>query len=404
MRKTWRWLALMVVMASILACQSTTSLGRFNPLSATPTLIPLGEMAPTQSALTPVPPSNPATYSAQVQDLSSLYDRVSPGVVAIIVTGDSVNGVPSGGLGSGFVYDQSGNIVTNFHVVDGAKSIEVDFTSGLRLDGKVVGSDPDSDLAVINVQAPKDALKPLPLGDSSTLKVGQAVIAIGNPFGMSSTMTSGIVSALGRTNSSLRATSEGANNYVIADIIQTDAAINPGNSGGPLLDLNGNVVGINRAIRTTNTTTTGEPTNSGIGFAVAVNLVKRVTPQLIKSGKVDYPYLGLTGIDLSDYDRLSLSQVKLLGLNRWTGVYVASVTSGGPSDKAGLRAGTKQTDDPNLQAGGDLIIAVDGRPVLLFGDLVSYMTENKGPGDPIVLRIVRDNQEKEVTVTLGKRP
>jgi S1-C subfamily serine protease len=401
MKKTWRWLALMVAMATILACQSTTSVMRLGQFSPTPTLISLTvEATPTVSAQSPS--KAPGSNSGQADDLSSLYDKVSPGVVAIIVTGDAVNGVPTGGLGSGFVYDLSGNIITNFHVVDGAKSIEVDFPSGLRVEGKVVGSDPDSDLAVINVQAPKAELKPLLLGDSSTLKVGQVVVAIGNPFGMSSTMTSGIVSALGRTNSSLR--SADGPNYVIADVIQTDTAINPGNSGGPLLDLNGNVVGINRAIRTTNTSVTGEASNSGISFAVAVNLIKRIAPEIIKNGKAEYPYLGLSGIDLSDYEKMTLSQVKLLGLNRWTGVYVANVTSGGPADKAGVRAGTKTTDDPNLLAGGDLIIAVDGHAVQLFGDLVSYMTENKGPGDPVVLRIIRDNQEKEVTVILGKRP
>ena len=387
----------MVVVITMLACQSTAA--TLHPAALTPpaTLIPLVKTTSTGQALLPAP--DPAA----IQELPALYARVNPGVVAIIITGDVVGGVPTGGLGSGFVYDKTGNIVTNDHVVEGAKSIEVDFSSGLRADGKVIGTDPDSDLAVIKVQVASDALVPLSLGDSSTLQVGQAVIAIGNPFGESSTMTSGIISALGRTNASLRATDAGSN-YVIADIIQTDAAINPGNSGGPLIDMNGNVIGINRAISTTNTTTSGEPSNSGIGFAVGVNLVKRVVPQLIKSGKVDYPYLGLSGIDLSDYEKLTLSQVKEIGQGRWTGVYVASVTSGGPADKAGIRAGTTATADASLKSGGDLIIGVDGHTVEGFGDLVSYMTENKGPGDTMVIRIVRDNQEKEVTVTLGKRP
>ncbi len=399
MKKTWRWLALVVIMVTMLACQPATATLRPAILTPTATFIPLATSTLTSEALAPVAANN----SSAGQNLPALYAKVNQGVVAIIIMGDVVNGIPTGGLGSGFVYDKAGNIVTNAHVIEGAKSIEIDFSSGLRASGKVVGSDPDSDLAVLNVQVPGDALTPLPLGDSSVLEVGQAVIAIGNPFGENSTMTSGIISALGRTNASLRATSVGSN-YVIADVIQTDAAINPGNSGGPLIDMNGNVIGINRAIRTTSTTTSGEPASSGVGFAVAVNLVKRVVPQLIKAGKVDYPYLGLSGVDLSDYEKLTLDQVKELGQGHWTGVYVSSVTAGGPADKAGIRAGTVPTADPSLKSGGDLIIGVDGHPVQGFGDLVSYMTENKGPGDQIVVRIVRDNQEKEVTVTLGKRP
>lgn len=397
MRKTWRWLALMVIMATILACQSTGSFG-VNRQVPTATLIPLVEPTPSAAPGSAAPAPAPNISSGQVTDLSSIYERVSPGVVTIIVTGDVVNGVQSGGLGSGIVYDLAGDIITNDHVIDGAKSIEVDFMSGFKVTGKVIGTDLDSDLAVVKVQAPQSELKPLVLGDSSKLKVGVPVVAIGNPLGLTGTMTSGIVSALGRTMDSLHTTSDGTF-YTAGDIIQTDAAINPGNSGGPLLNLDGEVVGLVRAIRTTNTTATGEPSNSGLGFAVSSNIMKRVIPQLIKTGKVDYPYLGLTS--LSD---ISLSQQKSLGLDRSTGAYITGIVPGGPADKAGLHAGNKPTDDPDVQAGGDLIIAVDNHPVLVFGDLLSYMIDNKGPGDSIVVKFIRDNQEKEATVVLGKRP
>jgi 2-alkenal reductase len=247
------------------------------------------------------------------------------------------------------------------------------------------------------VNAPASELHPLPLGDSDSLQVGQTVVAIGNPFGLNGTMTTGIVSALGRTLESQRDAPSGGF-FTAGDIIQTDAAINPGNSGGPLFDLNGKVIGVNRAIRTTNFTDTGEPLNSGIGFAIAINIVKRVTPVLINEGKYDYPYLGI-----SSYDELSLPQIEALGLQSFTGAYVTSVTPEGPADQAGIRAGD-QTTSVGLNAGGDLITAIDGQAVQRFDDLLRYLINNKSPGDTVVLTVMRGEEQLDILVTLGKRP
>ena len=390
MKKTLRWLALVMLIAATLACQNSIGLSSKPPtpvsgvaVAATPVLAPTAAAGPVVSI-------NPQT----AQDMMvGLYERVSPGIVAIEVTTSQ-----GGGLGSGFVYDTQGHIVTNYHVVEGAKTVEVDFPSGFKTYGNVVGTDLDSDLAVIKIDAAADQLKPLPLGDSSLLKVGQTVVAIGNPFGLTGTMTTGIVSALGRTLESLRQTADGTF-FTAGDIIQTDAAINPGNSGGPLLNLNGEVIGLNRAIQTTSTTNTGEPVNTGIGFAVSVNIIRRVVPILISTGKYDYPYLGMTS-----REELNLVIKEALSLSQTTGAYVLDVVAGGPADKAGVKGGSRPTDINGLKAGGDLIIGVDGRLVRVFSDLLRYIMTSKGPGDTIVLKVIRDNQEKELTVTLGKRP
>jgi 2-alkenal reductase len=335
-----------------------------------------------------------SSSSSQEQELFvSLFQRVNPGVVAIKTIGDQ-----AGSLGSGFVYDVQGHVVTNYHVVEGSKQVEVDFTSGFKTYGTIVGTDLDSDLAVVKVDAPADELHPLALGDSDSLQVGQTVIAIGNPFGLYSTMTTGIVSALGRTLDSMHQTS-GGGVFTAGDIIQTDAAINPGNSGGPLFNLDGEVIGINRAIRTVNSTDTGEPLNSGIGFAVSINIIKKVVPGLIKDGHYDYPYMGV-----SSMNDLSLSVIEALGLKSQTGAYVTSVAAGGPADKAGIIAGDKPTSLPGLLAGGDLIIALDGHSIKTFDDLLRYLINHKSPGDTVVLTILRGEETMDVTLTLGKRP
>ncbi len=303
-----------------------------------------------------------------------------------------------GAEASGFVYDTEGHIVTNYHVVEGATALEVDFPSGYKAYGQVVGTDLDSDLAVIKVDGPTGTFFPLPLGDSNQVKVGQTVVAIGNPFGYSGTMTVGIVSAKGRTLDSEHLTQDGSY-FTAGDMIQTDAAINPGNSGGPLLNLYGEVIGVNRAIVSASSALGGVPTSSGIGFAVSVNIVKRVVPALIQNGSYDYPYLGIRSLE-----SINLPEQELLGLSQATGGYILEVVQDGPCDQAGLRGGTIPTSYPDFYAGGDLIVAVDEQPVLVFGDLLSYILEYKSPGDKIVLTIIRDNQQKEVTVTLGERP
>jgi S1-C subfamily serine protease len=210
-------------------------------------------------------------------------------------------------------------------------------------------------------------------------------------------MTVGVVSALGRTLDSQRQTTSGAY-YTAADLIQTDASINPGNSGGPLLNLNGEVIGVNRAIQTSGSTTSGEAVNTGIGFAVASNIVKRVAPSLIANGSYEYPYLGITS-----REELNLTAMEALGITHMGGAYVISVASGGPASRAGIRGGTEATSITGLLGGGDLIVAADDRPVKVFSDLLSYMVNFKTPGDKIILTIIRAGEELDVEVTLGSR-
>jgi 2-alkenal reductase len=326
-------------------------------------------------------------------DLVDIYKRSNPGVVAIQVLTTSGNG-----LGSGFVIDEEGHIITNFHVIEGVSDIEVDFPSGFKTRGEVIGTDPDSDLAVVKVNAPPEELHPLPLGDSSEIKVGQTVVAIGSPFRFNGTMTTGIISSLGRTLSSLR-TAPGGSFFTAGDIIQTDAAINPGNSGGPLLNLNGEVIGVNRAIETYNINAEEDPLNSGIGFAIAINTVKRVVPSLISEGNYDYPYLGISSLS-----EINLLQQEALGLTQSSGAYITSITPDSPADQAGLLGGTEETDIFNLYSGGDLIIAIDGRFIMTFSDLLSYLIQEKSPGDVVTFTILRGDQEIQLDLTLGKRP
>jgi 2-alkenal reductase len=363
----------------------------------TPTSTPVTEIVRTEQLITAVPQATDEAVilrSKPVEDvLVEIYEKSNPGVVAIQVLTDSGNG-----LGSGFVIDKDGHIITNFHVIEGVTELEVDFPSGFKTRGEVIGTDTDSDLAVIVVEAPPEELFPLPLGDSSKLKVGQTVVAIGSPFRFNGTMTTGIISSLGRTLDSIRE-APGGNFFTAGDIIQTDAAINPGNSGGPLLNVKGEVIGVNRAIRTFNFTSEDDPLNSGIGFAIAINTVKRVVPSLISEGKYDYPYLGISS--LSD---ISLLQQEALQLPRSSGAYVTDVTPDSPADKAGLHGATNHTDFPNLYSGGDLIIAIDGITIQTFSDLLSYLIQEKSPGDTITLTVMRQDQELELDLTLGKRP
>ncbi len=378
--KTKQGITAFVVLAlAILACQAP----------ALPTTQPSGN-EPVESLEPILPaPENAEDIAAEEETLVALFEHVSPGTVAIIT---------DQGQGSGFVYDGEGHIVTNFHVIEGATTVEVRFTSGFMAYGTVIGTDLDSDLAIVKVDVPAEELHPLPLGDSDELKVGQTVIAIGNPFGLNSTMTTGIISALGRTLDSIHESPDG-NVFTAGDIIQTDAAINPGNSGGPLFNINGEVVGVNRAIISNSVNGAGQPTNSGIGFAVSINMIKRVAPVLIATGRYDYPYLGVSSIS-----SLTLDMVIALGLKSFTGAYITDVTPGGPADQAGLRAGDQPTNAPGLLAGGDLVIAIDGQEVRTFDELLSYLITNKGPGDLVVLTVLRGDEKVDINVTLDKRP
>jgi S1-C subfamily serine protease len=352
-------------------------------------------VSPLPTATTaPLLPVSTTDLSGQQSQLTTIYQQTSPSVVTIQT---------STGLGSGWVYSSDGYIVTNNHVVGSETKVEVDFSSGLKTFGNVVGTDGYSDLAVIKVDVTSSELTPIPLGDSNQLQVGQTVVAIGNPFGLSDTMTTGIISALGRGLPSTSTTQVAGGGYFSTpDIIQTDAAINPGNSGGPLLNLNGQVIGITSQIETNNSTSTGQPTNSGIGFAISINLIKRVVPSLIQNGKFEYAYLGI-----SAKDDLPLDVIQALGLQSTSGAYVTSVIAGGPSDTAGILAGTTPLNlagYSSLNKGGDLIVAIDGQPVVTFYDMIRYLALYKSPGDTVTLTILRGSQKVDVPVVLGTRP
>jgi S1-C subfamily serine protease len=379
-----RKLSLSIVAAvlgiSILAC-STPGL----VVPSIPTIIPLPTLAVSQPTLDQL---------TQQGQFTSIYSRANPGVVSILTTTDE---------GSGWVYSADGYIVTNDHVVNGETKVEVDFASGLKTFGNVVGTDAYSDLAVIKVDVPASELHPLPVGDSSNLQVGQTVIAIGSPFFLEGTMTTGIISALGRSVQS-NVQSQTGGYFSTPDVIQTDAAINPGNSGGPLLDLNGQVIGINSDIMTTSSTTSGQAVSSGVGFSISINLVKRVIPSLIQKGSFTHPYLGVS--TLNDQS-MTLDVINALGLKSTTGTYILRVISGGPADKAGILAGTQPVTLPGftgLNSGGDLIIAIDGHPVLTYDDMIRYLDLNKSPGDTVTLTVMRGDQKKDIPVVLGARP
>jgi S1-C subfamily serine protease len=318
---------------------------------------------------------------SQQEALTSLYQAVSPGVVSIAVVTEQ-----GAGQGSGFVYDTEGHIVTNYHVVQGATYIEVSFPSGFKAVGEVVGEDTDSDLAVIKVDAPAEELVPVTMGDSDSLQVGQYVVAIGNPFGLNGSMSVGIVSSLGRSLDSMNQAPDGERPFAAGDIIQTDAAINPGNSGGPLLNLQGEVIGVNRAIRSFSFNEDGSALNSGIGFAVAGNIVTRVVPSLIAEGHYDYPYLGI-----SSATALTLAQAEELGLESTNGAIVSQVVEGGPASEAGLQV-------------GDMIVGIDGRAIKSFDEMIAYLFSHKSPGETVQLDVIRAGEEISIDLLLGARP
>ncbi len=320
-------------------------------------------------------------------DLIALYERVNPSVVHIFIYDEVDNLI---GTGTGFLYDNEGHIVTNNHVVSGAARLEVAFPSGERRAAETVGTDVDSDLGVIRVADMPAGVQPLILGDSDNVRVGQFVVAIGNPFAEAGSLSLGIVSGLGRTLTSDRI-AEGGGRYSLPQVIQTDAAINPGNSGGPLLNLAGEVVGVNSAI----STSTG--TNSGVGFSIPVNAVRRIIPALIADGAYQYTYMGvrMSALDLATQAALGLPQV--------TGAYVTDVTSDSPAAAAGLRP-SGVTNLNELLPGGDLIIAADGRPIGNPDELISFLVFNTEVGQTITLTLIRDGQQLDVPLTLGQRP
>jgi S1-C subfamily serine protease len=308
----------------------------------------------------------------------TIYDQLKHSVVRIET---------DAGLGSGFVYDEDGRIITNYHVIEDASTIQVTFLDGNVTSAEVIGTDLYSDIAVVHVDSQVTTLQPVVLGSSSDLVVGEPVAAMGNPFGLSDTLTAGIVSSIER---SLNA----AGNYVIIDIIQIDAAINPGNSGGPLVNLKGQVVGVNTAIQSETGTFTG------IGFAIPSDTVKREIDNLIETGTYKHPWLGISAIDVN------LAIAGAIGLEKPQGVLIVEVVEGSPAEQAGLRGADEDVvvDGQEIPLGGDVIIEVDGLPVRRLTDLVVYMERNSHPGDSADLVIIRDGQEISLTVNLGERP
>ena len=353
-----------------------------------------------QYVLQPATPPPSSVAENHAMSIGQIYERDAPGVVQITAKiftedRDPIFGTPNGflseekALGSGFVFSKAGLIVTNYHVVEHASSIRVSFSNNDSLVARVVGSDPSTDVAVLKVGTKSRALRPLPIGNSDAVRVGDAVVALGNPFGYSRTATSGIVSALRRRI-------QAPNAQTIDHIIQTDAAINPGNSGGPLIDASGAVIGVNAAISTGNT---GESGSVGIGFAIPINTVTNVANQLIHSGKVVHPYIGVSVAAITP------ELYNLYGLAVSHGLLVQNVYEGSPAAHAGIRGGTVDqiVEGESYMVGGDIITSFDGVPVnseTRFRDLIA----SKKPGDTVVVEIHRGKTTASVELKLGRLP
>jgi serine protease Do len=376
--------------------------------------------APTATAAPPATPVAEASLSSGdvlavlEGSLENIYAQVNPSVVNIQVAktqeGASLSipeipgfpfrlPTPQGpqtqrGLGSGFVWDSDGHIVTNNHVVADADEITVLFADGTSVPAEIVGTDPDSDLAVLQIDLPADRLQPVQVADSTQVKVGELVVAIGNPFGLEGTMTVGFVSALGRSLPVQSADVQGAR-YTIPDVIQTDAPINPGNSGGVLVDDQGRVIGVTAAIESP------VQANAGIGFAIPSAIVQQVVPALIESGHYEHPWLGISGTSLTT----ELNKAAGLDPDQ-RGVLVGSVTSGSPADKGGLKGSDRQAeiDGRQVDVGGDVIVAIDDQAVKDFDDLVTYLVRKTTVGQTVTLTVLRDGKEESLQIVLAARP
>jgi len=335
----------------------------------------------TSSALAEISP----IYSKKLS-LIEIFEKSEPGVVRVNVQRNDTGGA-TGGVGSGFVFDKKGHIITNAHVVKNAAKVAVTFLDGRSYNAEIIGTDEFTDIAVIRVNADLILLHPLSLGDSSNLKVGEQIAAIGNPFGLSGSMTSGIISQLGRLLPS------GAG-YSIPDVIQTDAAINPGNSGGPLLNMRGEIVGIKTAIQSA----TGEFT--GVGFSVPSQTIAKIVPTLIEKGEYKHPWIGIAGRDIDP------DLAKVLNLKDAKGFLIVTVVDDSPASKAGLIGSDKtiEVEGVKYPTGGDIILSVDGIDVRKIDDILIHLQRSKSVGDEMSLEILREGRTTNVTITLQERP
>ena len=319
--------------------------------------------------------------------LVEIFEMSEAGVVQLVVQRNTIIDDSSNNLGSGFVFDKMGHIITNAHVIDDANSTEVTFQDGQVFEAEIVGYDDHTDLAVVRVDADPDVLHPLPIGNSGELKVGESVAAIGNPFGLSGSMTSGIVSQISRQ---LPADT----GFSIPDIIQTDAAINPGNSGGPLLNMQGEVIGVNTSIQSM----IGEFV--GVGFAVPSQTVSKIVPTLISDGKYDHPWIGVSGIDVDP------DIVEILNLTDTWGFMVISVEEDSPADRAGILPSNRTVmhDGLNYTVGGDIVMKVDDIDVRQVSDILIHLQRSKSVGDEMLMQVWRDGNITDLTLILDKRP
>lgn len=385
---SWKPARAVVLLFLLTTCRTA---GAPAPSPSPPTPSP-GVYAPTPTGMGGMPlgvaaRETDSPLEALEEPLQAIYQQVIPSVVHIRVrSGRGMLAQES--TGSGFVYDREGHVVTNYHVVEGAAAIAVTFSDGSEFPARIVGTDPDSDLAVIRVDAPAVLLRPAALGDSRAVRPGQLALAIGNPFGLEGTMTLGIISAVGRV---IR---PGSRPYSIPNMIQTDASINPGNSGGPLLDSRGQVIGVNTLIFSQS------GTSSGVGFAIPVNTVKRIVPVLIAEGRYAHPWLGISGFSVTPL------AAQALGLPAEHGALILEVDPQGPAAQAGLRGGHRSInyEEETILVGGDLITAIDGRPVRSMDDLIAYLEEERKPGDEVTLSVLRDGRALEIRVRLAPRP
>ena len=388
-----KWGVLLVFLVALLSCSMPSALSGLITPTPIPTPLPTPTIAPLPTR-SPLP--QPAGMASLEDEVIQVYEDVGMGVVNITNRSYAYDfffrPVPQEGTGSGFVYDTEGHIVTNFHVIEGAEELYVTLPNETTVQADVMGQDPSNDLAVLKIEVDPNLLHPVPLGESESLRVGQFVAAIGNPFGLERTLTVGVVSALGRVI-------ESPDDRFIGEIIQTDAAINPGNSGGPLLDLSGQVIGVNTAIFSPSRA------SAGIGFAVPVSTVRRVVPQLIARGYFPHPWLGISMWSLSP-ERANVLREAEMDLPVEKGLLIIEVAQGSPADKAGLRGGQRQVQiGPYvLPIGGDILTAINGEPIESDQDLTLYLDTKTEVGQTIQVTIQREGQALTVPVTLTERP